>query len=242
MRIIPRLDIKNNYVIKGINLEGLRKIGDPKVIIEDYSNDNADEILIMDSVASLYGRNNLFNLIKEITKDVFIPITLGGGIKSLKDIEDALNSGADKIAINSGAIKNKKLISQASKLFGSSTILSSIEAKKIDKDKWEPYTNCGREKTGLNLIEWIKKVQDDGCGEIILTSVDKEGTEEGFDIDLLQSVYEIIYKPLILSGGCSSIEDIDYIKKNFEDCSTSIASIIHYKKYKIKDIKKKLSL
>ena len=134
------------------------------------------------------------------------------------------------------------LPSQASKIFGSSTILSSVEAKKIDQHKWEPYINCGREKTGLNLIEWIKKVQDDGCGEIILTSIDKEGTEDGFDIDLIQSVYKIIYKPLILSGGCGSIEDINYIKKNFEDCSVSIASIIHYKKHKIKDIKKKLLL
>ena len=131
MRIIPRIDIKNNYVIKGINLEGLRKIGDPKEIIENYSNENADEILIMDSVASLYGRNNLFELIKEITKEIFIPITLGGGIKSLNDIETALYSGADKVAINSGAIENKNLISQASKIFGSSTILSSVEAKKL---------------------------------------------------------------------------------------------------------------
>ena len=242
MRIIPRIDIKNNYVIKGINLEGLRKIGDPKEIIENYSNDEADEILIMDSVASLYGRNNLFSFIKEITNEVFIPITLGGGIKSLKDIESALNSGADKVAINSGAIEDKNFISKASKTFGSSTIISSIEAKKISQGKWEPYINCGREKTGLNLIDWIKKVQDDGCGEILLTSIDREGTEEGFDIDLIKSIYDIIYKPLIVSGGCGSIEDINYIKKNFKDCSVSIASIIHYKKYKIQNIKKKLQL
>lgn len=242
MRIIPRIDIKNNYVIKGINLEGLRKIGDPKEIIENYSNDEADEILIMDSVASLYGRNNLFSFIKEITNEVFIPITLGGGIKSLKDIESALNSGADKVAINSGAIEDKNFISKASKTFGSSTIISSIEAKKISQEKWEPYINCGREKTGLNLIDWIKKVQDDGCGEILLTSIDREGTEEGFDIDLIKSIYDIIYKPLIVSGGCGSIEDINYIKKKFKDCSVSIASVIHYKKYKIQNIKKKLQL
>lgn len=242
MRIIPRIDIKNNYVIKGINLEGLRKIGDPKEIIENYSNENADEILIMDSVASLYGRNNLFELIKEITKEIFIPITLGGGIKSLNDIEDALNSGADKVAINSGAVENKNLISKAAQTFGSSTIISSIEAKKIAQNKWEPYINCGREKTGLNLFDWIKKVQDDGCGEIILTSIDKEGTEDGFDLDLIESTYKIIYKPLILSGGCGSIDDVIYIKENFEDCSVSIASVLHYKKYKIKNIKEKLFL
>jgi cyclase len=242
MRIIPRIDIKNDYVIKGINLEGLRKIGDPKSIIENYSSDYADEILIMDSVASLYGRNNLFDFIEEITKEIFIPITLGGGINNLRDVEKALNSGADKVAINSGAINDKKLIKEASRIFGSSTIISSIEAKKIDHNKWEPYTNCGREKSGLNLIDWIKKVQNDGCGEIILTSIDNEGTENGFDIDLLKSTYDIIYKPIILCGGCGSVEDIKYIKENFDDCSVSIASILHYKKTTIKNLKNKLVL
>jgi len=167
---------------------------------------------------------------------------LGGGINNLRDVEKALNSGADKVAINSGAINDKKLIKEASRIFGSSTIISSIEAKKIDHNKWEPYTNCGREKSGLNLIDWIKKVQNDGCGEIILTSIDNEGTENGFDIDLLKSTYDIIYKPIILCGGCGSVEDIKYIKENFDDCSVSIASILHYKKTTIKNLKNKLVL
>ena len=152
MRIISRIDIKNNYVIKGINLEGLRKVGDPKNIIEKYYNEGIDEILIIDSVASLYGRNNLFNLIEKITEEVFIPITLGGGIKNLKDIDKALNSGADKVAINSGAFENHNFIKQASKEFGSSTIISYIEAKKVSEKKWEPYKNCGREKTNFDLF------------------------------------------------------------------------------------------
>ena len=242
MRIIPRIDIKNNYVIKGINLEGLRKIGDPKKIIEEYYKDNADEILIIDSVASLYGRNNLYDLSEEITKEIFIPITLGGGIKTLNDIELSLKSGADKVAINSGAIENKKFIKQASKIFGSSTIISSIEAKKINNNLWEPYTNCGRERSKINLIDWIKKVQDDGCGEIILTSIDHEGTEKGFDIELLDIVFKYIFRPLIFCGGCGALNDIKKIKKKFNDCSVSIASILHYKKIKISQIKKKLFL
>jgi cyclase len=240
MRIIPRVDIKNNHVIKGINLEGLRKIGDPKKIIESYYYDNADEIFILDSVASLYGRNNLFSFIEEITKEVFVPITLGGGIKNLTDIEIALNSGADKVAINSGAINNLNFIRDASKEFGSSTIMVSIEAKKISEKKWEPYINSGRERTNLDLIDWIKKVQNDGCGEIILTSIDCEGTERGFDYNLLENVKKFIKRPLIISGGCGSINDIIKIKQEFDSTSVALASLLHYNKTTISDIKKKL--
>jgi cyclase len=241
MRIISRIDIKNNYVIKGINLEGLRKVGDPKNIIEKYYNEGIDEILIIDSVASLYGRNNLFNLIEKITEEVFIPITLGGGIKNLKDIDKALNSGADKVAINSGAFENHNFIKQASKEFGSSTIISYIEAKKVSEKKWEPYKNCGREKTNFDLIYWIKKVQDDGCGEIVLTSIDYEGTEKGFDIEMLEHIKKFIIKPIIVSGGCGSINDIIKIKKKFNYASVALASLLHYNKIKISKIKEKIN-
>jgi len=240
MRIISRIDIKNNYVIKGINLEGLRKIGDPKNIIDKYYKSGVDEIIILDSVASLYGRNNLFSFIEEITKDIFIPITLGGGIKSIKDIERALNSGADKIAINSAAIKNINFIKEASKQFGSSTIISYIEAKQIADNKWEPYTNCGRERSNIDLIDWIKKVQDNGCGEILLTSIDKEGTEKGFDYNMLEKIEKYIFRPLIISGGCGTINDIVRIKNNFNEFSVAIASLLHYNKIKISDLKKYL--
>jgi len=242
MRIISRVDIKNNFVIKGINLEGLRKVGDPKNIIEKYYREGIDEIIIIDSVASLYGRNNLFKLIEKITEEVFVPITLGGGIKNLIDIEKALNSGADKVAINSGAFKNYNFIKQASKEFGSSTIISYIEAKKISKKKWEPYTNSGREKTNFNLIDWIKKIQDDGCGEIVLTSIDHEGTEKGFDFEMLEQIEKYIFKPIIISGGCGSINDIIDIRKRFNHASVAIASLLHYNKIKISVIKKEINL
>ena len=241
MRTIARIDIKNDKVIKGINLEGLRKIGDPINIVREYYKNGIDELLIIDSVASLYGRNNLFDLIKNITKDIFVPITLGGGIRSLKDIENALNSGADKVAINSMALENPKFLIEAISNFGESTILVNIEAKKIKENQWEPYKFCGREKTNLELNNWIKEIQDKGCGEILLTSIDKEGTETGFDIELIQSIEGIVKKPLIISGGCGNLEHIEELKKKFKKVSIALASVLHYKILEIFEIKKILS-
>ena len=238
MRTIARIDIKNQSVIKGINLEGLRKIGNPENMAKEYYLNGIDEILIIDSVASLYGRNNLFDLIKNITKEIFIPITLGGGIRSLKDIENALNSGSDKVAINSKALQNPDFLSKAVSSFGESTILVNIEAKKIAENRWEPYKFCGREKTNLNLIDWINTIQDKGCGEILLTSIDKEGTETGFDIDLINNVHEVIKKPLIVSGGCGNLNHIQQVKKRFKEVSVAVASVLHYKTLKISEIKK----
>jgi cyclase len=236
MRTIARIDIKNDSVIKGINLEGLRKIGDPVKIAKEYYTSGIDELLIIDSVASLYGRNNLFDLIKNIANEIFVPITLGGGIRSLKDIENALNSGADKVAINSKALENPNFLNEATSNFGESTIIVNIEAKKIDVSSWEAYKFCGRERTNLNVNDWINTIQDKGCGEILLTSIDKEGTETGFDIDLIKNVYEIIKKPLIVSGGCGSLDDIKKVRKKFKNVSVALASVLHYKTLKISEI------
>lgn len=237
MRLIPRLDIKNNFVIKGINLEGLRKVGEPLDLLEKYYKEGADEICLIDSVASLYGRNNLFSIIENATKNIFIPLTVGGGIRDLKDIELALNSGADKVAINSYATENPNFISEASKNFGSSTIVSYIEAKKNDSS-WEVYKYFGREKTGLDIIYWIKKVQDLGCGEILLTSIDYEGLEKGMDYNLLDKIVKILNVPLIFSGGFSGIQDIKKIKKNYKNVSLSMSSVLHYNKIKLKNLRK----
>ena len=237
MRLIPRLDIKNDYVIKGINLEGLRKVGKPLDLLEKYYKEGADEICLIDSVASLYGRNNLFSIIENATKNIFIPLTVGGGIRSLKDIELALNSGADKVAINSYATENPNFIFEASKNFGYSTIISYIEAKKKNHSKWEAYKYFGREKTGLDIIDWIKKVQDLGCGEILLTSVDHEGLEKGLDYNLLDNIVKILNVPLIFSGGFSGINDIKKIEKNYKNVSLSISSVLHYDKIKLKDLR-----
>lgn len=237
MRVIARVDIKNNFVIKGINLEGLRKVGDPLQMIKEYYEDGVDEIIISDSVASLYGRNNLFSLIKEITKDTFIPITLGGGIRSLEDIENALNSGADKVSINSKALEQPDFLRKAAHNFGSSTIVASVEAKKVGHSKWEPYKFCGRERTNRNLDDWIKIIQDNDCGEILLTSIDKEGTKKGFDLEMMDHLYKYIEKPIILSGGCGNMEHIKQLNHKYFKEALAIASVIHYKILKISEIK-----
>lgn len=236
MRIIPRLDIKNNFVIKGINLEGLRKVGDPTTMLEKYYKQGAHEICLIDAVASLYGRNNLFDIVKNVSKNIFVPLTLGGGLRNLKDIEQALNSGADKIAINSSATENPKLIKEAVEVFGSSTIMIYIEAKKVGEKKWEAYKYFGREPTGLDIIYWIKTIQDLECGEILLTSIDYEGLEKGLDYEILDQIIKYLEVPLILSGGFSGAKDLKKIKDNYSNVSISMSSVLHYNKLKLREI------
>jgi len=238
IRFIARLDIKNNNLIKGINLEGLRIIGDPNKFAKKYYNQGADELILMDCVASLYGRNNLVHIIKEIAKDVFIPITVGGGIRSIDDAINIFNCGADKVAINSAAVKNHNLIKKIINKFGSQSLVLSIEAKYIFGNKWEVYTNYGREKTGLDVLEWIKKIIDLGVGEILLTSIDQEGTEKGFDVNLIKSVSKICSVPLIISGGMGKNQDLINVMNSSNIEAVAVASILHYEKTTIKKMKK----
>lgn len=235
MRVIARLDIKNNYVIKGVNFEGLRKIGDPLELAKKYYNEKIDEILFIDAVASLYDRNNLFQLIEKSTKEIFCPITLGGGIRSLKDIDNALKSGADKVAINSFATENPNFISEAVKNFGSSTILINIETKKND-NSWEVYKYYGRENTKIKLHDWLNKVQELECGEIILTSIDKEGLQSGMDFELFDEIIDQINRPLIFSGGFCKLSELKKIKQE-KFVSISTASALHYEMLTINQIK-----
>ena len=236
MRVISRLDIKNEYVIKGINFEGLRKVGNPIEMAKKYYHQKIDEIIFIDAVASLYGRNQLFEIINNSTKEIFCPITVGGGIRSLSDIDKCLESGADKVAINSYATENPKFIKDAVNTFGSSTILINIEAKKSSEKKWEVYKFYGREKTGLDLNYWIEKVQEYDCGEIILTSVDKEGLQEGMDFEMLENLKNKIKRPLIFSGGFSNLKELEKLKK-YSYLSLSIASTLHYNNLTIDEIK-----
>ena len=238
VRLIPRLDIKGPNLIKSIQLEGLRIIGDPNFYAKKYYNQGADELLYMDCVASLYGRNSLKKLITKSTENVFIPITVGGGIRSIESVNEILRSGADKVAVNTAAVKNPKLISSLVNKFGSSTIVISIEAKEISENKWEVYIENGREKTGLNVIDWAKKCVDLGAGEILLTSIDREGTREGFNINLIKSVTEVVNIPVIASGGMNKAEDIvDAVFKG-NASAISMADILHYNRATIKDISK----
>jgi len=234
-RLIARLDVKNEFVIKGIHLEGLRKVGDPIQLATKYYQEGIDEILFMDAVASLYNRNNLFHIIQEACKEVFIPITIGGGIRTIDDISKALNSGADKIAINTQAVRQPQLIKQASEMYGSQCIVASIEAKRRGAASWEVYVDNGREETGLDVIEWAQQLVELGAGEILVTSIDKEGTKKGFDLDLFEAVNKSVSIPVIISGGAGTLthlKDAAQVGKAF-----ALASILHYNISSVPQIK-----
>ena len=227
-RIIPRLDIKGPNLVKGVNLEGLRVLGDPVFFAEQYYNMGADEILYMDVVASLYERNSLNDLIRETAKKVFIPITVGGGIRKLSDISDVLKSGADKVLINTAAIKNPNFIYDAAREFGSSTIVVALEAI-AQNGVYTAFFDNGREYTGLNVKKWAKELESLGAGEMVLTSVDRDGTGEGFDNKLIKQIENIINIPIIVHGGAGNKDHILKIaEKNPKINGVSIASIIHF--------------
>ena len=241
-RVIGRLDIKGEFLIKGIQLEGLKKIGNPNEYALKYYKEGIDELLFMDVVASLYGRNNLYQVIEKAAKNIFIPICVGGGVRSESDAENLLHSGADKICINTAAIKNPKMISKLAKRFGSQCIVLSVEAKKVSKDCWEAYTHNGREKTNLKVNDWIKKAIDLGIGEVILTSVDFDGTGNGFDYDLVSQISKICEGPLIISGGLGNLDHIkEVLKKKVKFEGIASAKALHYNDLSINDIKKILN-
>ena len=240
IRLISRLDIKGPNLIKGIHLEGLKKIGNPNEFATKYYNEGIDEILYMDIVASLYGRNNLQSIIRDTVKNIYVPITVGGGIKSIEDVRDILKCGAEKIAINTAATKNPDLIKQISNRFGSQSIVVSIEAKKISDNKWEVYTENGREKTGMDVLEWAQKVDKLNAGEILLTSIDNEGTQKGFDNTLIKTVSNNVSIPVIASGGMGSIEHAKSVIEDAKADAIAMALVLHYSKYSIRKIRSSL--
>ncbi|MHB8163396.1 MAG: imidazole glycerol phosphate synthase subunit HisF [Methanoregula sp.] len=222
------MDIKGPNLVKGIHLEGLRVLGKPERFSQYYYENGADELLYIDSVASLYGRNSLFDMIEKISKKVFIPLTVGGGIRSVEDINKVLKSGADKVAINTAAIHNPGLIREASKKFGSSTIVVSIAAKKQSDESYEAYTDNGREKSGRNVIHWAKQVEELGAGEILLTSIDRDGTGQGYDLELIRNVATTVSIPVIACGGAGHLSDITAVVKEGKADAVSVASMLHY--------------
>jgi len=240
IRIIARIDVKNAHVIKGIHLEGLRKVGNPNELAKKYYENGIDEIVFMDAVAAYYDRNSLSEIIQKACEEVFIPITVGGGIRNLEDIQTALNSGADKVAINTQAIKTPDFITDASKIYGSQCIVSSIVAKKTFDNKWEAYIDNGREPTGKDVVEWAKEVEKLGAGEIMLTSIDKEGTKKGFDIELNQVVSKAVSMPIISSGGMKNSDDAINLLVNTNIDAIATASTLHYNLESIGNIKRKL--
>jgi len=240
IRIIPRLDVKGPNVIKGVHLECLRVMGLPKDLASHYYETGADEIIYIDIVASLYQRNNLIDIVKEASKEIFVPMTVGGGLRSLDDMEAVLRAGADKVAINTAAINDPNLITKGAKEYGSQCIVVYIEAKKQPDGNWEAYTDNGRNETGFNVIDWAKKAEEYGAGEILITSVDKEGTAKGFDIKLIKSIREVVNIPIIASGGAGSF---DHIKDCIVQCNVdaiATAHLLHYNKLSIPEIKDQL--
>lgn len=237
VRLIARLDIKAPNLIKGINLEGLRVIGNPNEYARRYYEAGADELVYMDIVASLYGRNSLLDIVEQTTRNVFIPITVGGGVRSVEDAKQLLRAGADKVAINTAAIKTPKLISEMAATFGSQCMVLSIEAKLNPRGGWEAYTDNGREHTGLDAIEWAKRGEQLGAGEILLTSIDREGTRRGFDIDLIKSISDSVNIPIIASGGMGSINDLVEAVEIGRAGAVAMADVLHYERISLSDIR-----
>ncbi len=237
IRLIARLDVKGPNLVKGIHLEGLRKLGDPNSFARKYYDEGIDEIIYMDIVASLYNRNNLKDIIVKTSQDVFIPITVGGGIRSADDVKEVLRAGADKVAVNTAAIKRPELIHEISQKFGSQCMVLSIEAKNIGKNKWEAYYDNGREKSGIDVIEWAQRGYELGAGEILLTSVDREGTGKGFDFELVRMVSEVVPVPVIASGGMGSLDDLEKVVMQGKADAVAMSDVLHYNKLDLKDIK-----
>jgi cyclase len=236
VRIIARLDIKGPNLIKGIHLEGLRVIGDPQTRARQYYEQGADELFYVDVVASLYGRNSLHAIVRHAAQNIFVPLTVGGGIRSVEDVFSVLRVGADKVSINTAAVLRPKLITEVARKFGSQCMVLSIEAK-WQGSHWEAYTENGRERTGLDVVEWARQGVAFGAGEILLTSVDREGTRKGFDIDLIRAVSDVVSVPVIASGGLGRPDHLVDAVQNGHADAIAVADILHYDRATIQDLK-----
>ena len=227
-RIIPRLDIKGSNLVKGIHFEGLRVLGKPEQFARFYYESGADELFYQDAVASLYGRNSLLDIVKKTSKEIFIPLCVGGGLRSVDDIREVLRAGADKVAVNTAAIESPDLIKDASRSFGSSTILASIEAIRNKDGTYEACVNFGRDLTGIDAIQWAKKAVDLGAGELLVTSIDREGTGKGYDIEFTSKIAQTVSVPVIACGGCGHVKHLSEVIQKGKADAVSMASVLHY--------------
>jgi len=228
IRLIARLDIKGPNLVKTVHLEGLRVIGDPQVYARRYYEQGADELLYIDVVASLYGRNKLTEIVKHAAHDVFVPLTVGGGIRSIQDVSELLRAGADKVAINTAAVHRPELIGDIARKFGSQCMVLSIEAKRCATGKWEVYTDCGREKSGVDAVEWARKGVGLGAGEVLVTSIDQEGTRKGFDVELTRAISDAVGVPVIASGGYGKPEHLGSVVFEGGADAVAFADTLHY--------------
>ena len=235
-RIIPCLDVKNGQVVKGTGFVNLRYAGDPVKLAGKYYEDGADELVFLDITASYEKRKMMIGLVEKAAGEIFIPFTVGGGISTIEDVRDLLNAGADKVSINTAAVANPSLIKEAAEKFGSQCIVAAIDARRAG-DKWEVFVKGGRQATGMDAFEWAKKIEKLGAGEILLTSMDNDGTKEGYDIELTREISESVSIPVIASGGAGSLSSIAEVLKEGKADAALAASIFHYNKYTIKQVK-----
>jgi cyclase len=237
-RIIPCLDVKNGKVVKGINFVGIKEVGDPVELAAKYDAQGADELVFLDITATSDGRKTMIDVVEKVAGQIFIPLTVGGGISSIEQITALLHAGADKVSINSAALDNPDLISQAARMFGSQCVVLAVDAKaREDGSGWDCYRAGGRTNTGVDLLEWVKKAVDLGAGEILLTSMDADGTKKGFDIKQLEAVKNAVHVPVIASGGCGSLEDFaEVFEKECADAALA-ASLFHYDELTVKEVK-----
>jgi len=238
VRLIARLDIKGPNLIKGVHLEGLRVVGDPQVFARRYYEQGADELLYIDIVASLYGRSKLTEIVRRAAQDVFVPMTVGGGVRTVDDVRELLRAGADKVAINTAAVRRPELISEVARRFGSQCMVLSIEAKRRPAGGWEPYTDCGREHSALDAIEWAKRGVELGAGEILVTSIDREGTRKGFDLELIKAIANAVPVPVIASGGYGEPAHlIDAVQIGGAN-AVALADALHYNRTTLPDVRR----
>ena len=243
-RIIPCLDVKEGKVVKGVNFVGLKEVGDPVELARQYYEQGADEIVFLDISATHEGGKTMADVAREVAKVIFIPFTIGGGIRTIDDIRTLLRAGADKVSLNSAAVRDPQLVKAGAEIFGSQCIVAAIDAKRrADDSGWNVVINGGRIETGIDLLEWVAEVTRLGAGEILLTSMDADGTKQGFDLPMLQAVNEIIDVPLIASGGCGNIQHIeDVLKEDAHAADAALAaSIFHYGEHTVGEVKDHLS-
>jgi cyclase len=240
-RIIPCLDVKGGRVVKGVNFVNLRDAGDPVEIAKKYSDEGADEVCFLDITASNEERKTMIDVVERTAGQVFVPLTVGGGVRTLDDVRQILLAGADKVSINTAAVKNPDFVKEAADKFGSQCIVVAIDARRSGENKWEVFTHGGRNPTGIDAVEWAKKMQQYGAGEILLTSMDKDGTKSGYDLPLTKTISRNLRIPIIASGGAGNLEHLSDGVKLGEADAVLVASIFHYGEYTIKEAKEFLS-
>ena len=238
IRIIPKLEVKGENLIKGIHLEGLRIVGRPEEAELEYYKDGADELIFIDLVASLYQRKSFLDLIERTAQKIFIPLTVGGGIRSINDVKMVLRAGADKVAVNTAALERPELVSEIADIFGSQCMVLSMEVQEKSGGGYECYADCGRTRTGVNPFSWANEAVNRGAGEILLTSINRDGTMSGFDISLVRKIADNVSVPLIASGGAGKPEHIEQVILQGHADAVSLASILHFNEFSLPEIKR----